>query len=221
MRGLFENRNDAGEQLADRLRAYDLANAVVFALPRGGVPIGFKIAEALHIPLDVILVRKIGAPMQKELAIGAIADGNPPYIFVDRQMTLAMGVTDSYIDAEIMQQIAEIERRRNRYGVITPPPSLENKVVIVVDDGIATGATVRVALQALRQRNPDRLILAIPVAAKDSVAVLKQEVDQIICLESPEYFPGVGAFYHDFTQVDDSVVIDLLQQSRHLAPREK
>lgn len=214
MWGQFKDRDDAGEQLAARLRTCNFPNPIVFALPRGGVPIGFKVAEALHAPLDVVLVRKIGAPMQKELAIGAVTDGDPPYVFIDRHMTAMLGVSDAYIADETARQIAEIERRRSRYGVVTPPPSLEGHTAIVVDDGIATGATVRVALQALRQRKPDSLVLAVPVAASDSLADLKNQVERAICLSTPEYFSGVGAFYRDFTQVDDSIVIDLLQRAR-------
>lgn len=214
MLGLFNNRDDAGAQLAERLRAYDLQSPVVFALPRGGVPVGYRIAEALRAPLDVVLVRKIGAPFQKELAIGAVSDGDPPYVFIDRQMVEMIGVPDSYISEETARQIKEIDRRRRSYAVVTPPPSLEGKTAIVVDDGIATGATVRVALQALRLRKPAALVLAVPVAAADSFADLKNQVDRAICLSTPDYFPGVGAFYRDFMQVDDSIVIDLLQRAR-------
>lgn len=211
---LFHDRTDAGAQLAAQLRSYAFENPTVFALPRGGVPVGFKVAEALQAPLDVVLVRKIGAPMQKELAIGAVADGDPPYVFIDRRMTEMIGVSDAYIAEETAQQIAEIERRRIRYGVITPPPSLRGRTAIVVDDGIATGATMRVALQSLRQREPAALVLAVPVAAADTLVALRGEIDRVICLSTPEYFPGVGGFYLNFTQVDDSVVIDLLQRAR-------
>jgi len=217
MWGMFRDRDDAGEQLAAQLRMYHFNNPVVFALPRGGVPIGFKIAAALRAPLDVVLVRKIGAPNQKELAIGAVTDGDPPYVFIDRQMTAMIGVSDAYIAAEIARQIAEIERRRSLYRVAIPPPALEGRTAIVVDDGIATGATMRVALQSLRQRKPAELVLAVPVAAGDSLDALKNQVDRAVCLSTPEYFGGVGAFFRDFTQVDDSVVIDLLQRARDAA----
>ncbi|HET8711513.1 MAG TPA: phosphoribosyltransferase [Spongiibacteraceae bacterium] len=211
---MYKDRDDAGMQLAERLRSLQLHKPIVLALPRGGVPIGYTIAEALHAPLDVVLVRKIGAPFQKELAIGAVTDGDPPYVFIDRQMIAMMGVSESYIEEETRRQIAEIERRRSRYGVLTPPPSLEGCTAVVVDDGIATGATVRVALQSLRQRKPAAIVLAVPVAAADSLADLQTQVDRVVCLSTPDYFPGVGAFYRDFTQVDDTVVIDLLQRAR-------
>lgn len=214
MQKIFRDRTDAGVQLAMQLRAYNFKNPIVFALPRGGVPIGFQVAEALHAPLDVVLVRKIGAPMQRELAIGAVTDGDPPYVFIDREMTAMLGVSDSYIETETARQIAEIKRRRSCYGVETPPSSLQGRTAIVVDDGIATGATVHVALQALRQREPAALVLAVPVAAADKFAVLKEQVDRFICLQVSDNFFGVGAFYCDFTQVDDSIVIDLLQRAR-------
>ncbi len=214
MWGIFKDRADAGVQLAQRVRELNLQDPIVFALPRGGVPLGFEVARTLGAPLDVVLVRKIGAPNQKELAIGAVTDGDPPYVFIDRQITATLGVPETYIHAETARQIEEIERRRRLYQVVTPPPSLQGKAAIVVDDGIATGATVRVALQALRQRKPAELVLAVPVAAADSLADLKNQVDRAICLSTPEYFSGVGAFYRDFTQVDDSIVIDLLQRAR-------
>lgn len=211
---LFKDRDDAGEQLAQKLSSCERANPVVFALPRGGVPIAFKIAEALRAPLDVVLVRKIGAPQQKELAIGAVTDGDPPYVFIDRRLAAMLHVPDSYIEAETARQIAEIERRRALYRVVTPPLALEGRTAIVVDDGIATGATLRVALQVLRLRKPAEIVLAVPVAARDSLDTLRSQVDRVICLHTPDYFPGVGAFYRDFTQVDDSIVIDLLQRAK-------
>ncbi|MFT3931094.1 MAG: phosphoribosyltransferase family protein [Spongiibacteraceae bacterium] len=214
IRGPFSNREEAGAELAARLRERAWRNPIVFALPRGGVPVAFEIASALRAPLDVVLVRKIGAPMQKELAIGAITDGNPPHIFIDPQLVSALGVRQSYIQQETARQLDEIKRRRDLYGVAASPALLQGKSAIVVDDGIATGATMRVALHALKARKPDALILAIPVAPRESLEELKRAVDSIVCLQSPEYFPGVGAFYSDFAQVDDSEVVDLLRRSR-------
>lgn len=211
---IFKDRIDAGTQLAEKLRGCHLQNPKIFGLPRGGVPVAFEIAQALHAPLDVVLVRKIGAPMHEEFAIGAVTDGDPPYVYIDRNTTDMLRVSDQYIAEQTARQIAEIERRRARYGVEIPPSSLRGCTAIVVDDGIATGATARVALQALRKREPAALVLAVPVAPANALADLKNQVDRAICLLTPEYFPGVGAFYRDFTQVDDSIVIDLLQRAR-------
>lgn len=209
----FENRADAGRRLAAALTARPIANPVVLALPRGGVPVGYEIAQALQAPLEVLLVRKIGAPQYRELAIGAVADGDPPHVTLDHELVALLNVPEGYIAAEQRRQIAEIERRRSTYGTAVNARLPQGCTAIVVDDGIATGATMRVALQALRQRQPARVVLAVPVATPAAIAALRDEVDDVVCLISTEHFAGVGSFYADFTQVDDSIVIDLLRRA--------
>jgi len=210
----FRDRLDAGQQLADALTALDLpAPRIVLALPRGGVPVGHAIARALDATLGVLLVRKLGAPLQPELALGALADcgaGLPPHIAWNTSVLHAIDPSQAYLDEVTAQELAELERRRERYGV-TPLP-LAGATVIVTDDGVATGATVRAALAAIRRANPARLVLAIPTAPDTTWQTLRGEVDDGVCLvAAPEFsFQAVGQYYEDFEQTEDSEVIALL-----------
>lgn len=191
---------------------------VVLALPRGGVPIGAEIARVLGAPLDLLLVRKIGAPWQPELAVAAIVDGIPPDIVIDEETSAMTGVDRDYIEAQARLELQEIERRRSVYLAGRTPVPVEGATVIVVDDGIATGTTVRAALKALRRRHPARLVLAVPVAPSDTLAALSAEVDEIVCLEQPYPFHAIGLHYVDFHQVgDDEVVAALEAASAHQA----
>jgi putative phosphoribosyl transferase len=209
----FADRNQAGALLAERLRRFATAQPIVLGLARGGIPIGFPIALALKAPLGIVLVRKIGVPWQRELALGAIVGGALDERIIDEAMVRSLGVSPAYVDAEIARQGAEIERRRRLYGSGTPLV-LEGKTAIVVDDGIATGASMRVALGAVRRRAPARLVLAVPVAAADSLETLRNEADDIVCLHAPEDFVAVGAYYDDFHNVEDGEVIALLEKAR-------
>jgi putative phosphoribosyl transferase len=213
----FVDRQDAGRQLAAALLRFKNQKPAILALPRGGVPVGFEIAARLQAPLDVVLVRKIGHPRSPELAVGAIAEGDRLETFIDEGAVADLGVPQSYLDAEIARQSREIAHRRGLYFKKRPPVEIRQSTAIVVDDGIATGATVRAALRAVRSRAPARLVLAVPVASASTLDALRSEADEIICLESPEEFDAVGFFYTDFRPVDDAAVIDLLDRAAETA----
>lgn len=213
------DRRSAGIALAQALmRAALPGPIVVLALPRGGVPIGAEVARALAAPLDLLLVRKIGAPWQRELAVAAVVDGQPPDIVVDDEMMGLAGVDQAYIDRETQGELDEIERRRSVYLRGRAPLPLQGRTVIVVDDGIATGTTVRAALKALRRRRPARLVLAVPVGSRDTVAALRKEVDDIFCLVEPEPFHAIGLHYDDFHQVSDDEVLVALDAANAAGP---
>lgn len=207
----FADRASAGRALAERLVAMRLPPPViVFALPRGGVPIGAVVARALAAPLDLLIVRKIGLPWQPELAVAALVDGDPPDLVVDHEVQQMFGVTRADIDAQAKRERDEIARRRALYLGGRAPRPTAGATAVVVDDGIATGTTMRAALRALRRRGPARLVLAVPVAPADTLARLRYEVDDVVCLASPEPFRAVGLHYDDFHQVDDAEVLAAL-----------
>jgi putative phosphoribosyl transferase len=209
----YEDRRDAGRRLAARLAHLKDRRPVVLALPRGGVAVGFEIAVALAAPLDIVLVRKIGVPWQPELALGAVTDGAAPDIFIDRELATQLGVPESYIERETERQLREVERRRNSYCAGRPAIAVEGRTAIVVDDGIATGATMRVALQAVRRRGPARLVLAAPVAPADMPTKFGDAADEIVCLDMPAVFGAIGFFYRDFHQMSDNEVTELLARA--------
>lgn len=210
----FRDRADAGRQLVPRLMAYAADDVVVLALPRGGVPVAFEVAKALRAPLDLIFVRKIGAPGHAEYGLGAVVDGAHPQVVLNEEALSFVSVPSGYIEEETRRQLQEIERRRQRYLAGRQPVDVRNRVAIVVDDGIATGSTVRAALKGLAQARPARLILAVPVAPKDTVNRLKAEADEVICLMTPEPFYAVGQHYDDFRQTSDREVTTLLDEAR-------
>jgi len=210
---LFADRREAGERLAATLLRFKTQRPVVLALPRGGAPVAFEIAKRLEAPLDVVLVRKIGHPMSPELAIGAIADGPRLEKVIDDQAAAELGVPQNYLEAEIARQSCEIDYRRRLYFKNRAPIEIRQCTALVVDDGIATGATMRAALRAVRRRSPARLVLAVPVAPSSTLESLRREVDEIVCLVAPEDFGAVGLFYADFRPVEDSAVIDLLDRA--------
>ncbi len=212
MRALFADRRQAGEALAERLVALRdegrLAPPfVVLALPRGGVPVAAEVARRLAAPLDLILVRKIGAPWQQELAVAAVVDGGGCELVVDEAMCERTGASRAYLQERQAAEWQEIERRRRVYARGRPLPAVEACTAIVVDDGIATGTTMRAALQALRRRHPAHLVLAVPVAPHDTLMELSREADRVVCLAEPEPFRAVGMHYADFHQVDDDEVV--------------
>jgi putative phosphoribosyl transferase len=209
----FRDRSDAGRQLAGRLVHLRDRDPVVLALPRGGVPVGFEVARELGAPLDLVLVRKIGVPWQPELAMGAVTDGDDPEIFIDRALTAELGISEDDINRETAREIEELERRRRVYRLGRAPLEVAGRTAIVVDDGIATGATMRVALQATRRRNPAWLVLATPVAAPDTIARLRSEADEVACVEMPSGLGAIGSYYTDFHQVSDQEVIALLARA--------
>jgi putative phosphoribosyl transferase len=215
----FANRAEAGHALARRLAAMPReGRVVVLALPRGGVPIGAEVARELDAPLDLLLVRKIGAPWQPELAVAAIVDGDPPDIVIDEETSAMTGVDRHYIETQARLELQEIERRRSVYLAGRAPVPVRGATVIVVDDGIATGTTVRAALKALRRRHPARLVLAVPVAPSDTLAELSKEVDEIVCLEQPDPFRAIGLHYVDFHQVGDDEVLAELEAAHARQP---
>jgi putative phosphoribosyl transferase len=210
----YADRLDAGRRLAARLAYLKDRRPVVLALPRGGVAIGFEIAEALDAPLDIVLVRKIGVPWQPELALGAVTDGAAPDSFIDRELAARLSISEDYLRIETQQQLQEIERRRESYCADRTPIEIAGRTVIVVDDGIATGATMRVALRAVRRRGPGRLVLAVPVAPPDTLAALHDDADEIVCPKIPPAFGAIGSYYRDFHQMSDAEVTDLLARAR-------
>lgn len=208
----FRNRDEAGKRLAARLLKYKGEETVVFALPRGGAPVAAPIAAALDAPLDLVLVRKIGVPFQPELAMGAVADGGAP-ITVRNDDVIAMArVSAEEFEAVRQRELDEIERRRRLYVGLRPRLEARGRIAIVVDDGVATGATTRAALRAVRARHPKKLVLATPVAPADTLASLAAEADETICLETPEDFGAIGYFYADFRQTSDAEVISILDR---------
>jgi putative phosphoribosyl transferase len=211
---MFVDRTTAGRELVGRLQHLRAERPVVLALPRGGVPVGFEIAEALDAPLDVVLVRKIGAPGQPELALGAVVDGDAAQVLIDEAITKVLGVDQAYIEKETRRQLAEIERRRISYVGRQSPAPIADRTVIVVDDGIATGSTMRAALRAIRNAGAGKVVLAVPVAPPDVVAMLEREVDEVVCLATPSPFFAVGAHYQHFAQLADEDVVSLLAARR-------
>lgn len=206
----FRDRTDAGRQLAAALAQYRSGRPVVLALPRGGVPVAAEVAAALDAPLDLILVRKIGAPMQPELAIGAVVDGANP-IVVRNEDVIALAGIDEADFADIRdRELAEIERRHKAYLGGRAPVDVAGCTAIVIDDGIATGATTRAALRATRMRGPSKLVLAVPVAPTESLPAMRAEADEVVCLEDHELFGAIGYFYRDFHQISDQEVTDTL-----------
>src|SRR5262245_34317072 len=208
----FANRSAAGRMLARTLAHKGLADPVVLALPRGGVPVAAEIARRLKAPLDVVLVRKIGVPYQRELAAAAVVDGGDAEIVTNDDVMALAGLTPADIGRLASRELAEIERRRQAYLQGRERVPLEGRTLILVDDGIATGASVRAALVALRRRRPRALVLAVPVAPVDAIAALRPEVDDVVCLRTPEPFVAIGLYYHDFHQLTDEDVMRALTQ---------
>ncbi len=211
---MFHDRAEAGSRLAARLLSFKDQHPIVLALPRGGVPIGFEVARALQAPLDLVLVRKIGAPGHEELAIGAIVDGAHPELVTDPGLIAELGVTSRYLEQAKAAALREIERRRQAWLGARQPVDVAGRTAIGVDDGIATGATMKAALRATRQRKPARLVLAVPVAPPDSIEELRPEADEVVCLDTPSEFFAVGQFYHWFPQLRDEEVTELLDRAR-------
>lgn len=206
----FHDRRDAGEQLARALQHYQSDHPVIVALPRGGVPVAAEVARALKAPLELLIVRKLGLPQQPELAMGAIVGGAEPVTIRNEDVIAAARISEAGFAAVRDRELAEIDRRRKRYLARRPFPPLAGHTVILIDDGIATGATIRVAIRALRAMHPRKIVVAVPVAAPDILVTLKGEADDVICLEQHEPFGAIGLYYADFRQVEDDAVLQAL-----------
>jgi putative phosphoribosyl transferase len=211
---MYKDRLDAGRKLAHSLAAYAKQSPVVVALPRGGVPVAYEVARSLGAPLDIIVVRKIGAPGQHELGIGALVDGDHPETVLNEELLRLIEVSREYLDREVHLELQEIRRREALYRKGHPPIPLSGRTVIVVDDGIATGGSIRAALRGIRRRGARKIVLAVPVATIETLESLRPEVDETVCLESPETFGAIGEFYRDFTQTSDEEVMNLLDHAR-------
>jgi predicted phosphoribosyltransferase len=210
---VFDDREHAGRVLAQRLRHYaGRDDVLVLALPRGGVPVAFEVARALRAPLDIFLVRKLGAPGHEELAMGAIASGGVRVI--NHEVVDALGVPNSAIEATAAREERELKRREEAYRGPRPAPQVERRTVILVDDGLATGSSMRAAVAALRQQKPARIVVAVPVAAPSTCEEFRTEVDEIVCATTPEPFLAVGRWYHDFAQTSDEDVRALLERAQ-------
>ena len=213
----FRDRKEAGTLLAAQLATYaNQQNVIVLALPRGGVPVGFEIAQALHVPLDVIVVRKLGVPGQEELAMGAIATGG--IRILNKDVVQFLDISDEVIDEITTQEIQELERRERLYRGERPAYDISGRTVILVDDGIATGATMQAAVAAIKLRQPTRIIIAVPTAAPSTCDEFAAEVDQLVCVIRPEPFIAVGYWYRQFSQTTDEEVRSLLEQANQGFP---
>lgn len=204
---IFQDRKEAGQKLAQPLKQYK--NALVLGLARGGVILAVEIGKSLHLPVDVLVVRKIGAPDNEELAIGAIGDVGAPYL--NEELIALLGVSKEYIAQEGKRQRAIVQERKRLYSKDKPPLKLSGKTVILVDDGIATGASMKMAIQVVKAQHPSKLIVAVPVASPDSLKEIEKMADEVICLYAPASFEAVGAFYREFPQVTDQELIASLR----------
>jgi putative phosphoribosyl transferase len=209
---LFRDRRDAGRKLAQELSAYiGHPDVIVLALPRGGVPVGYEVALALSAPLDIFIVRKLGLPGHEELAIGAIASGGVRVLNED--IVRSLNIPEVVIDAVARRELQELERREHEYRGNRPAPEVRDRTVILIDDGLATGASMRAAVAGLRVQNPARIVVAVPTAALETCEAIQPEVDDIVCATTPEPFYGVGRWYEDFSQTTDEEVRILLEES--------
>lgn len=207
----YSNRKLAGQELAERLRTLRDRDPLVLALPRGGVPVAFEVAEALQAPLDLLLVRKLGVPGQEELAFGAVASGGARVI--NEEVVNAAGITQDKIDEVTERERRELQRRAQAYRGDAPESDVSGRNVIVIDDGLATGATMRAGMAALRERQPVSIVAAVPVGPLDSVKALAEDADDVVCPATPDTFRAIGQWYRDFTQVSDNTVRELLQRN--------
>ncbi len=210
----YHDRTDAGRSLADALVSYaDDPDVRVLALPRGGVPVAFEVARALHAPLDVVLVRKLGLPDHEEYAMGAIASGG--LVVLDRSAIARFGVSDEQISRTIERERRELERREQSYRGGRAPPEITGRTVILVDDGLATGASMHAAVAALREQHPKRVVVAVPLGASETCEAMRTEADDVVCAATPEPFLAIGLWYEDFSQTTDEEVRDLLARAEH------
>lgn len=212
---MYQDRIDAGVQLAESLLSYKNRDVVVLAIPRGGVVVAAEVAKALEAPLDLVIPRKIGAPGNEELAIGAVAGADQ--VIINEPLAKSLRVSDDYLQKETVKQLMEIKRRRRLYLGESKEHELTGKVAILVDDGLATGSTAKAAIMATRLKQPRKLVLAIPVAPRDTVETISKMVDELVCLKIPGDFFAVGQFYNNFDQVNDIEVVEILTEFKKTA----
>jgi predicted phosphoribosyltransferase len=208
----FRDRTEAGRRLAAALRSYATENPIVLALPRGGVPVGYEVAHALHAPLDVVVVRKLGVPWHPELGVGAVAEGG--FTYLNEDVLRHVGLSQSELDELVRVKQREVEARVSLFRGGRAKPRLRDRTVLLVDDGIATGGTVQVAIRAVRAESPAAIVLAVPVAAPDAVRELGAQVQRVVCLETPPELYAIGVWYDDFAQVPEEEVVRLLERAR-------
>ncbi len=217
MEGIFPNRAEAGRVLGLKLSKYSgRDDVIVLGLPRGGVPVAYEVAQALRVPLDVFIVRKLGVPGFEELAVGAIASGGVRVL--NEEVVRALPNADEIIDSVTEHETAELQRREREYRDGRPAPELSGKTVILIDDGLATGATMRAAVKALRQRGATKIVVAVPVGPPDTCKEFEDEADEVVCASEPEFFQAVGQYYEDFSQTSDEEVRELLTRAAQAGP---
>jgi len=216
---MFKDRKQAGKRLAEALLKFKAENPVILAIPRGGVPVAYEVAIALDAPLDIVVVRKLGAPGQPELGIGALVDGDHPQGVLNEEIMAELAVSQDYLDREVARQLKEIRRRQEAYRRGREAEKLEGRTVIVIDDGIATGGSMRAALRGVRRSHPKRLVMAVPVAPQETIDSLRPEVDDVVCLSTPEFFAAIGEFYENFSQTSDKEVTELLDAAQRRPAR--
>lgn len=213
----FKNRTEAGQWLADALKPYAArSDSLVLALPRGGVPVAFEAAQSLNMPLDLMIVRKLGVPGHKELAMGAVATGGTKFL----NPALIQNISEAALNSVVAKETKELERRERAYRGDRPVPAIEGRWIVLIDDGLATGATMRAAVSALRQQKPAGIVIGVPVAPPDTVEELREEADEVACLATPEPFIAIGKWYEDFAQTSDEEVGDLLARAWRPADKE-
>jgi putative phosphoribosyl transferase len=218
MSRLFQDRIEAGRALARLLQAYaGRTDVLILALPRGGVPVAFEVAQALRAPMDIFVVRKLGLPSNEELAMGALASGNVRVL--NDEVVSSFGITERVIEAVASKEQVELERRERLYRGDAPFPVLSEKTIVLVDDGVATGSTMRAAVAALRRQNPAQIVVAVPVAPPSTCTILRNEADEVVSVATPEPFYAVGQWYRIFDQTTDAQVRDLYERSKHVSPK--
>jgi putative phosphoribosyl transferase len=211
---MFRDRQEAGRMLARELAGLSLHAPVVLALPRGGVPVAAEVAAVLKAPLDLVIVRKVGAPGNPELAVAAIVDGDPPDVVLNREIVEAYNLDEAALATLVKRERPELQRRRAIYRRNRSPLSIAGKTAVLVDDGAATGTTMKVAIRALKRRSPTAIVVALPIAPPQTVAELSQEADRVVCLAQPQHFRALGYYYRNFEQLDDEEVIAILERCR-------
>lgn len=210
----FKNRKDAGKKLAEKLLKYSGRDEIVIlALPRGGVPVAFEVAKALKAPLDIFMVRKLGVPGHEELAMGAIAMGGVKVL--NNDVISMLNISDNMINKVITEETEELNRRTENYRGNKPLPDVKNKIVILIDDGLATGASMKAAITALKLLKPEKIIAAVPTSSEETCEEIKKDIDEIICAFTPEIFRGVGQWYIDFSQTTDEEVKNLIKKAEN------